>query len=654
MRAVTTICTLLLAVPLLASSPVPAKASDKVEFTILHTNDEHSALIPRLPAIDQRPAVADPSEHSTVGGFARLAMLLEEIREKKRGKDEPTFTFNAGDFLGGSPFGWLALEGYAPELTLLQQLGFDAAILGNHEFDYGPQVLLSYLRQAGYPEAHQDTVLLASNFDPPSGHPLSQNNLLQNTHLVEKKGLTVGLLGLIGDGAVSLIPDAGNLNFQDPVKQASRSVKTLQKQGAEVIVALTHSGLEEDRKLAAEVEGIDVVIGGHCHTALHRPVREKGTIIAQAGSRLNYLGKLELTYDPEQDVVELRSDDEDSVLIPIDNQLSPQDSIRSEVENYQQKLEVLVAEMTDYEEIREPVAQADFGISNEPPLEETPMGNLVTDAMRLRGQKATGYQVDVAVQAAGNIRRGLFPAAEQQPRGELSFYDTVSPVALGHGEDGKPGYPLMSVYLSGQELKALLEVAALLREVKGEDFFLHFSGLSYDYNPADVLLFTVPLFDKPVPTTRAVKRVQLYTGRGQQGTPAKDSNFVPLEENEEKLYHVVTDSYLLSYLPMVGDLLPGLKIVPKNRSGRPISTENLQQLVIRREGEEFKVWQAVLGYIDSLPAGEDGNAAIPDYYRETSGRINKAQTFPYSGWALIFGGVLFSGVVLLGWRVISQ
>jgi len=86
---------------------------------------------------------------------------------------EPVLLLDAGDFLGGSAFAWLALRGYAAELTIMQKMGYDAVAIGNHEYDYGPDVLAQYLLKAGYPEAHQKTLVLASNTEAPPDHPLA-------------------------------------------------------------------------------------------------------------------------------------------------------------------------------------------------------------------------------------------------------------------------------------------------------------------------------------------------------------------------------------------------------------------------------------------------------------------------------------------------
>ena len=106
--------------------------TQELYFCILHTNDMHSELIPHSPAVDYRPG----EENASIGGFARLATTMDEIREDKVGEGEPVLLLDAGDFLGGAPFAWLALNGSGVELAIMQEMGYDAVAIGNHEYDY--------------------------------------------------------------------------------------------------------------------------------------------------------------------------------------------------------------------------------------------------------------------------------------------------------------------------------------------------------------------------------------------------------------------------------------------------------------------------------------------------------------------------------------
>jgi len=623
--------------------------TEELYFCILHTNDIHSALIPHSPAVDYHPE----EEDSAIGGLARLATAIGEIRENKMGEGEPVLLLDAGDFLAGSAFAWLTLSGYAAELTIMQEIGYNAVAIGNHEYDYDPDVLAQYLLKAGYPEAHQKTLVLASNTEAPPDHPLAAQNLYRNTGMFELgNGLKVGVFGLIGKDAILLIGEAGDVQFLDQHETARQAVDELKEQGADVIVGITHSGVDEDRELAQEVPGIDVIVGGHTHDALYEPVLQGDTIIVQAGALGEYLGQLELAYNPDTGKVRVRNVEKDRpFLIPIDDSFGCHPEIDVLVQEYTFILNAYIDEMTGgkFDDIMNTVARSDFILSNHPPLSETPLGNFIADAMRMVAQEVIGKRVDIAGQANGCIRTSVFPGTMEYSAGNVSFYDIVEATSLGHGLDGYAGCPIVSVYITGEEVRRLLEITVLLQEFMGDSFFLQFSGLRYSYNPANAVLLTIPFVNLPIPTSRAVTRAELYTGDGIQ--PVNGEGYVQLRRGDDRLYHLVTDAYILLFVPLVADMLPQLEIVPKNVDGEPIPLERLDELVVHHtDGRELKVWEAVVIYATSQLPGADGIPRIPDYYAGVAGRINKTWTFPLVGWLILILAAIVAGIVFLVFR----
>jgi len=623
--------------------------TEELYFCILHTNDMHSALIPHSPAVDYNPEEEDP----TIGGFARLATAVDEIRDNKMREGEPVLLFDAGDFLGGSAFTWLALSGYAAELTIMQKMGYDAVVIGNHEYDYGPDVLAQYLLQAGYPEAHQKTLILASNTEAPPDHPLAARGLYRKTGMFElENGLKVGVFGLLGKSAVSLMVEPGDVQFLDQHEAACRAVDELKEQGANVIVGITHSGVDEDRELAREVPGIDVIVGGHSDTVLYKPILQGDTIIVQAGSLGMYLGQLELAYNSNTGKVQVRNEENDRpFLIPIDDSVACDPEIDAMIREYTLILNAHIDEMTGgkFNDIMSTVAKSDFILSNNPPLGETPLGNFVADAMRLVAQQVIGKRVDAAGEANGCIRKGIFPSTTEHSGGNVSFYEIVESTGMGHGRDGYPGCPIISLYLTGEEVRRLMEINVLLQEFERDPFFLQISGVRYSYNPANAVLLTIPLINLPIPTTRAVTGAELYTGDGIQ--PAHSEGYVPLKRRDEKLYHVVTDAYILLVSSRVRDMLPQVEVVPKNADGEPIPPERFDELIVHQaDGTELKVWEAVVIYAAGQLPGVDGIPQIPDYYEDVAGRINKSWTFPLAGWLLLILVAIVVGVAFFVFR----
>jgi UDP-sugar diphosphatase len=121
-----------------------------------------------------------------------------------------------------------------------------------------------------------------------------------------------------------------------------------------------------------------------------------------------------------------------------------------------------------------------------------------------------------------------------------------------------------------------------------------------------------------------------------------------LRRGDEELYHLVTDGYLLLFLPLVADLLPQLALVPKDAEGEPVPLDSLDELIIRHpDGRELKVWEAVMIYASAQASGQDGVPQIPGYYADTAGRITKVWTFPLLGWLLLIVAAVVGGIAYL-------
>ena len=462
--------------------------SGELFFTILHTNDEHSALVPS-PLIDYREGEKNPS----LGGFARLAQAVTKIRQDKENEGEPVVLISAGDYLGGSPYAWLSLQGHAAELSLMQEIGYDVITIGNHEYDYGPDRLGEYLRAAGYPKATSKTVILASNTIPPSGHGMEEMGI-KKTYIKElENGLRLGFFGLIGKDAITVAPGTSPVTFSDQIETAKEKVGQLKEEGADIIIAVPHSGLKEVRELAKEVKGIDIIVGGHCHTAIKEPIIEGRTIIVQSGELLQYLGVLEIAYNQETGDLRIRnSETETPSLLPLDYRIPSEPKIISQIDYYTSELNDFIANMTDgrFLDVKQVIVKSDFKVNNRPKLSESPFGNFVTDGMRIKAEEVTGERVDLAFQANGAIRGGIIPGSMPYSMGEVALFDLVDLIGLGSGPDGLPGYPLVSAYFTGDEIRRILEISVLLSELMGDTYYLQVSGLQMTYDPNRAILMT--------------------------------------------------------------------------------------------------------------------------------------------------------------------
>jgi 5'-nucleotidase / UDP-sugar diphosphatase len=594
-------------------------AEQELRVTLLHTSDEHSALLP-APLVEYEGG----EQGRTLGGFARLGGALSTLRAERERRGEPILLSSAGDHTGGTPFNWLVLYGSAPELALMRAAGYDVITLGNHEFDFGPELLARAAAAAGFPGA-ASPALVATNARIPASHPLGDIGLLRS-HLVElENGLRVGYIGLLGREAARVAPLAPPVAFEDPATAARAAVAELQAAGAHIVVAVTHSGLEEDRELARRVPGIHVILGGHDHRLLDAPVTEAGTVIMHPGAHLRQVAQLELGYHPVSGRVRVRNAETGAPwFVRLGADVPEDPGIAALIDTYRGETEALIARLTGgrFGDLGERVVRSAFVLPAGPRLRETPFGNFVTDAMRAAAAAATGRHVDFVFQANGVIRADLVRGEGPDNLDRVTLHDLLGPVGMGSGPDGAPGYPLVSVWLSGEEVRRVLEVSVLLSGLLGNSYYLQVSGLHARYDPRRALLGRVPFRGTPIPSGRAVIEVQRDVA----------GELVPLARGDTALYHVVTDRYVASFLPMVGRIVPRLAIVPRDEHGQVIA--DLDDAIISRNGRELKVWQAVLEFAAAQPRDAAGEPRIPDDYAAPAGRLVIVRALPLWFWPL--------------------
>lgn len=616
-------------------------SAQTLRFTLLHTSDEHSVLTP-LPAVDYHPEKANPS----LGGFARLSGFVNQVREQKA--DEPVLLLSSGDFIGGSPYAWLILEGYSPEIELMKEIGYDAATIGNHEFDYGPDKLARYLIRSGYPSAHKNLPLLAANLNIPDGHSLHEVGLLPNTILELSNGLKIGLFGLLGTDAYAVATYAEPVSIIEPIEVARQQALALQEKGADIIIALSHSGVREDREIAAALDNVHIILGGHDHFQNQEPELINQTLLMHSSYYLQYVGMMELEFDTQTGNLKLLNKANNNPFqIALDDSIEENPAIRERVDEYTQKLNNFVYDFSEglFTDVNAQIMQSDFPLVKERDFVETTVGNFVVDAMRLETEKLLNQRVDIAIQANGVIRGNIIPGTQPWSEGKVSFMDLVTIAGLGSGPDEKAGYPMVSVYITAQEVYNMLEVAGLLSTLMGDMYFLQMSGLQYTFDPGKITWLTIPFANIPVPAYRSVRDVNLFTGQGIQ----HEGGYEPLEQDAPGLFHLVSDYYLTSFLPMIGDILPRLKIVLKDSEGQPLELENT---IIIENGKEFKVWEAVARYAVSFTKEPDGLPQMPEAYRDTQNRIVEEKGIPLKMWAwpaivLLLGGVGFGIYALI-------
>lgn len=603
-------------------------ARDELLFTILYTNDEHSAILPHLPETGKG--------EQTRGGFAYLAGVVEQLRKEKSAVEEPVLLVNGGDFRGGTPFQWMGTINRAAELIMMQQVGYDVVTLGNHEMDYGLEGLTRYLKAAGYPSSQQKTVVVCSNIIDSEKYKLVEDHLIRKSHICKlENGLKIGFMGLIGIDAIEVAAKRKEpVQYEDISAAARKAVKNLKREGADIIVSLNHTGLSywscadfanlacsdliragnieevacssirEDSDLCKDVPGIQLILRGHCHNPLEKPVLSGDTYIFQTGSILNYLGIIELAYNPLEKRLRLRNQETGRpFLLPINSSLPKSKEIDHSISVLILELDQLVHKLTRgrFSSVQETVACADFSLLQEPLTGETILGSFVTDAMRLVTAEKTGKRVDFSLQANGQfLHCSVHPDSdgERDGAGAITFYDLAKVVSQGSSPKGAPGYPIASFYLTGREVWVMLNSSMAINKMLGATFYLQFSGLRLKLEQG------------------AICKLERYTGEGFQNVDEK--GYVLLENNDEHLYHLVTDYHILSFCLVMLETMQ-LDIILKDLSGKPV--ESIESCIVYDGDRELTVWQAVVEYAVSQPKNHSGFPQIPAYYSKGSNRI---------------------------------
>ena len=254
----------------------------KNQLTILHTNDVHSHIEP-FSEVDKK--------YPGLGGAEYRATIIENIRKKK----EHVLLFDAGDIFQGTPY-FNFFHGDL-EIDLMNKMGYDAATIGNHDFDGGMEGLARQITRAHFP-------FVNCNYDF-SNTPIDGK---VHKHIILNKGkLRIGVTGC-GVELNGLVPDAlyTSTQYLDPIKSVQEQVNMLKQKKCHFIICLSHLGYKyntakvSDIVLANNTFDIDLIIGGHTHTFLEAPVKEKNSIgkdvlINQVGwagvqiGQLNYL-----------------------------------------------------------------------------------------------------------------------------------------------------------------------------------------------------------------------------------------------------------------------------------------------------------------------------------------------------------------------------
>ncbi|MBR5534615.1 MAG: bifunctional metallophosphatase/5'-nucleotidase [Ruminiclostridium sp.] len=573
----------------LLPSALAAPTAAGQEVTILFTHDLHSHLLP-----------ANDEEGNSYGGYARLKTVIDQ--QKLLHPD--AVLVDGGDFSMGSLFQTVYAT-QAAELRSMGALGYDVTTFGNHEYDYRASGLADMLNAALDSGEPVPSIVQVNYMPPRQGDPdYDQTDAMvweafdkygvQDYTVIQRGGINYAVFGIMGFDADECAPMSG-MTLEDPVTAAQDTVDWITQHVPEprVVVCLSHSGTHEDpeksedEQLAANVDGIDVIISGHTHSTLEEPLVVGDTYIVSCGEYSKNLGVLTMTLTGEK--LSFR----DYKLIPIDSTVAEAEAMTVQVEEYKRLVEedylTRFGGLT-YDQV---LATNPYVFDSQSDLSayhrESSLGNLIADSYRWAVKEAEGdayIPVDFALTANGVIR-------ESFATGDITVSDVFNVSSLGVGADGVPGYPLVSVWLTGKDLKNAFEVDASVTALMSAAQ-LHFTGMTFTFNPNRML------FDKVTECAQVLE----------------DGTTLPIED--DKLYRVVTSLYCGQMLEAVNDKSFGiLSITPRDAQGNAIT--DLEAFILHDEnGNEIKEWYALASYLESMGtvseeySGSQGRKIVDD------------------------------------------
>lgn len=470
------------------------------KITILNTNDLQGQITPLIENKNNKK--------TEVGGLARIATKVDSIKDSENN----VILLDAGDTIQGTLF--TKIYGGSQIGHLMSRIRYDAVTIGEHDFDKGPEGLKSYIEAANYP-------FLGANIDISKSKVLK--GLIVPYVILDVKGIKVAIFGLTTPDANLYSKTGAEVVITDPVEAARKVVGELQSK-SDIIIALTHIGLINDKTLASSVNGIDIIVGGHSKTKLSVPIIVNNhdghqTVIVQAKNQGRYLGKLDVAIkDKKVKLIDYK-------LIPIDSTITPDIDYAMLIDKFDKKL-------------KEEAART-IGLTNVPldsikshiRTGETNLGDLIADSIREAFPEA-----DISFVNSGGIR-----GDKVYPIGKISLADIWEMNAYEN--------KVVIVSLTGKQIKEVLERAVSSLPIsKGS--FLQVSGLSY----------VVDLTGKP--QELSVDRTHIKY----EGDRIINIKFKGKKLEADKIYKVLVNDFMISGGDGFITLKKGKNIVFTNKS----------------------------------------------------------------------------------------
>lgn len=579
-------------IALAADAAAPSYTGRELNLLFLH--DTHSHLESFVTIQDGQAAA--------VGGFPQIKTLIGEAKAK----EPDTLLVDAGDFSMGTLV-QAVFSSQSAELRMLGSLGCEVTTLGNHEFDYRSQGLADSLYAAAESGDPVPAMVLC-NIDwaamEAEGLTADQKLLkdafeaygMTDYTVITKGDTRIAVFGVFGVDSLACAPTCA-LKFRDASAAAAETVAKIKAdEEVDMILCVSHSGTSPDAKksedeiLAKKVPEIDLIVSGHTHTVLEQPIRHGDTYIVSCGEYGKNLGSLSMRQRTDG-----RWEMDSYALLPITPGIAADASTEERIADFMESVDTDYLSRFGYTG-SQVLARNDIAFATSDALysvhTDHNLGNFLSDAFLYavsNGDTGDSHPVDVAIVPSGSVR-------DTFTEGDITVADVFNAYSLGIGIDGIPGYPLISLYLTGAELKIGAEIDASLTDIM-PSARMYMAGFQFSFNPHRLILNKVT------------------------GAFLTDAAGNRVEIEDDKLYRIVCDLYSGQMLGAVTDVSMGiLTVQPKFADGTPI--ENIEDAIITdSQGREIKAWAAIAEYMGSFEDTDgDGIGNVPAYYGEPHSR----------------------------------
>ncbi|GAB1603076.1 5'-nucleotidase-like [Argonauta hians] len=532
-----------------AAAPPPSSSSlslppgtNNFHITILHTNDFHSKF-QQISKYSSQCKTADINKDRCYGGIARISSKIKEIRAKQKN----VLVLDAGDQFQGS-FWFEEFKGYASSY-FMNVLQYDVMCLGNHEFDEGLSGLEPFLTNVTFP-------VVCANVNNTGVKELQK---VVKSVTLNVSGHSVGIVGYITVNT-AFLATPGTVSFTDEVESVKAEVAKLEKAGVTRIIALGHAGFIVDQRIAREVSGVDLVIGGHTNTFLYNgappsiemPEGSYPTIITQTdGTNVpvvqsyaygKYLGHLNVEFDSKGHVTSWNGNP-----ILLDHTVKQDNDILSKMKPFLKVIKKAGSKvlgksnvlLTGPSECRE---------------KECNLGNLVTDAMVFFSaqfaQKDSWSKSAIAVLNGGSIRSSV-------EAGNITYLQIIETLPFANSVD--------IIEITGETLMAVLEQAVVdFRPGRGK--FLQMSGIRVTYdlsrpNGQRVISVSVRCSKCPIPIFKDIDLNHVYRVMLSDYLINGGDGYSMIKENMKR--HIITGldqkNLLMNYIKYHSPLINGIE-----------------------------------------------------------------------------------------------